>query len=293
MSPRATTLLAVPNLSEGRDDAAIDAIGQAFVAGGARLLDVHRDRDHHRSVFTLAAPPGHLSAAVLAGAREATARIDMRDHHGVHPRVGALDVAPIVHVDPGARGAACVEALLLGDELARELDLPVLLYGELAGGRPRADLRRGGVEELARRIEAGDVAPDFGPRNPHPSAGFTLVAARPPLVAFNLLLEPGASHEQARDIAANIREGGPQGLPGVRAIGLWLPSSDAAQVSLNVEDPATTPLARVVEAVRADAPVARAELVGLAPRAAFDGFPVDLPIPGFDPARHLIENALA
>ena len=217
MSPGETTLLAVPNVSEGRDAAAIDAIGQAFVAGGARLLDIHRDPDHHRSVFTLAAPPGHLSAAVLAGAREATARIDMRDHQGVHPCVGALDVAPIVYVDPSARGAACAEALVLGDELARELDLPVLLYGELAGDRTRADLRRGGAGELARRIEAGELAPDFGPRQPHLSAGFTLVAARPPLVAFNLLLEPGASHEQARDIAANIREGGADGLPGVRA----------------------------------------------------------------------------
>lgn len=263
------------------------------MAGGARLLDVHRDRDHNRSVFTVAAKPGALATAVLAGAREAIARVDMRDHQGVHPRVGAVDVAPVVHVNPETRGAACAEALVLGDELARELELPVLFYGELAGGRTRADLRRGGAEELAQRIQAGEIAPDFGPRRPHPSAGFTLVAARPPLVAFNLLLEATATQEQAQAIASNIREGGPQGLPGVRAIGLWLESSQAAQVSLNVENPTDTPLAYVVEAVRAHAPVSRAELVGLAPKQAFVRFPTDLPIPGFDPARHLIENALA
>jgi glutamate formiminotransferase len=263
------------------------------VAGGARLLDVHRDADHHRSVFTLAAAAGALAAGVLAGAREAVARVDMSDHQGVHPCIGALDVAPIVYTHPSARGAACVEALVLGDELARELELPVLLYGELAGGRTRAEIRRGGAEQLAQRIQAGEIAPDFGPRGLHPSAGATLVATRPPLVAFNLRLEPSATHAQARDIAARIREGGPDGLPGVRAIGLWLESAQAAQLSLNIEDPTNTPLAQVVEAVRLHAPVAQAELVGLAPRAAFEGFPTDLPIPGFDPARHLIENALA
>jgi len=287
------TLLAVPNVSEGRDDKTIDAIGQAFVAGGGRLLDIHRDRDHHRSVFTLAAPAGELAAAMLAGAQEAVDRIDLRDHHGVHPCVGALDVAPVIHVNLQTRGAACAEALVLGDELARQLELPVLLYGELADGRTRADIRRGGPDQLARRIQAGELVPDFGPRRPHRSAGATLVAARPPLVAFNLLLEPTVTHEQAREVARRVREGGPDGLPGVRAIGLWLERRSAAQVSFNVEDPKATPLGRVVQAVRAHVPIAEGELVGLAPQAAFEGFPPDLPLPGFDPARHLIENALA
>jgi glutamate formiminotransferase / 5-formyltetrahydrofolate cyclo-ligase len=287
-----TPLLAVPNVSEGRDQGVIAAIGAAFEAGGARLLDVHVDPDHHRSVFTLAAAPGALAKALLTGARDVLARVDMSRHTGVHPCVGALDVAPVVHLDAQRRGAACAEALVVGDELARTLAIPVLLYGALAGGRTRADLRRGGLEELSRRLAGGELRPDFGPPHAHPSAGATLVGARPPLVAFNLLLEPSASHDDARAVAARIRDGGEEGLPGLRAIGLWLSHERAAQVSFNVEDPLSVPLRDVVAAVRAHVPVAGAELVGLAPRAAFDGFPEDVPIPGFDPERHLIENVL-
>ena len=142
------------------------------------------------------------------------------------------------------------------------------------------------------RMASGELEPDFGPDRPHPTAGAALVGARPPLVAFNLLLAPPATLDDARAIAAAVREGGAEGLVGVRAIGLPLASRDAVQVSLNVEDPVATPLRAVVAAVRRHAAIAEAELVGLAPRAAFDGFPDDVPIPGFDPARHLIENAL-
>lgn len=285
-----TTLLAVPNVSEGRDGSALAAIGEAFAAGGARVLDVHADPDHHRAVFTLAGAPGQLAPAVLAGAREALARIDVSAHDGAHPRVGAVDVAPVVHLDGEARGAACAEALVLGDLLGRELDLPVLMYGALAGGRTRAELRRGGADALGDRLRAGELHPDFGPADRHPTGGVVLVAARPPLVAFNLELAPPASADDARRIAASIREGGPDGLVGVRALGLELAQRGIAQVSTNVEDPRATPLAVVVAAVRAHAPVAAAELVGLAPAAAFDGFPDDVPIPGYDPARHLIER---
>jgi glutamate formiminotransferase / 5-formyltetrahydrofolate cyclo-ligase len=285
-------LLAAPNVSEGRDQGVVAAIGGAFETGGARLLDVHVDPDHNRSVFTLAAAPGALAPALVAGARDAAARIDMNRHEGVHPCVGAVDVAPVVHLDAARRGAASAEALVAADELARALNVPVLLYGALAGGRTRAELRRGGLEELARRLAAGELCPDFGPPVAHPSAGATLVAARPPLVAFNLVLATPASLEDARAIAARVREGGEEGLAGVRAIGLWLAHERAAQVSFNVENPETTPLRDVVAAVRAHAPVSAAELVGLAPRVAFEGFPADIPVPGFDPARHLIENAL-
>jgi glutamate formiminotransferase/glutamate formiminotransferase/formiminotetrahydrofolate cyclodeaminase len=279
-------------VSEGRDVAALEAIGEAFAAGGARVLDVHADPDHHRAVFTLAGAPGQLAPAVLAGARAALERIDVSAHDGVHPRVGALDVAPVVHLDADARGAACAEALVLGDLLGRELDLPVLLYGALAGGRTRAELRRGGAEALGDRLRQGELHPDFGPAERHPTGGVALVAARPPLVAFNLELAAPASVDDARRIAARIREGGTDGLAGVRALGLALAQRGIAQVSTNVEDPRVTPLAAVVEAVRAHAPVAAAELVGLAPAAAFDGFPDDVPIPGHDPARHHIERAL-
>jgi glutamate formiminotransferase/glutamate formiminotransferase/formiminotetrahydrofolate cyclodeaminase len=286
------TLLAVPNVSEGRDGAVIEAIADAFVAGGARLLDVHVDSDHHRSVFTLAGVPGALATAVLAGARETLARVDLREHNGAHPRSGALDVAPVVHLDAGTRGAACAEALVLGDLLGRELDLPVLLYGSLGDGRTRAQVRRGGLEALERRLRDGELAPDFGPAVPRPASGATLVAARPPLVAFNVELAPPATIVEAKAIAARIREGGAEGLAGVRAIGLELAGRGRAQVSFNVEDPGRTPLAAVVAAVRRQAPVATGELVGLAPAEAFAGFPDDVPLPGFQPARHLIERAL-
>ncbi len=287
-------LLAVPNFSEGRDDATIDAIGHALAGGGdVHLLATHRDPDHNRCVFTLAGEPGTLAPALLAGARVAVERIDLRAHEGVHPHVGALDVAPLVHLTQADRGAACAEALVTSDLLARGLDLPILLYGALAQGRTRAELRRGGPAELARRLDAHELVPDFGPRRAHPSAGATLVAARRPLVAFNVTLRPPADLATAREIAARIREGGPEGLPGLRAIGLQLDRQQEVQVSMNVEQPQLTPLRDVVAAIARHAEPATAELVGLAPEAAFDGFPANLPIPGFDLDAHLIERAVA
>lgn len=289
-----TPILAVPNVSEGRDLETIGAIGEAFDGAGARLLDVHSDADHHRSVYTLAGEPGRLAHALLAGFAVAQRRIDISDGRGQHPHVGAIDVAPIVHLDGETRGAACAEALLLGDLIAERLQVPVLLYGELAGGRVRAELRRGGPLALARRIESGELAPDFGPGRLHPTAGATLLAARPPLVAFNLELAPPASLTDARRIAALVREGGAEGLTGVRAIGITLRRAGAqvAQVSFNVERPHQTPLRLLTDAVSRHAKIARAELVGLAPKEAFEGFPRDVPIPGYDPARHLLQNAL-
>lgn len=288
------TLLAVPNFSEGRDEETIDALGHALTsAGDVRLLATHRDPDHNRCVFTLAGAPSTLAPALLAGARVAVERIDLRHHAGVHPHVGALDVAPIVHLTHADRGAACAEALVTADLLARHLRLPVLMYGALAQGRARAELRRGGPAELARRLSAGELHPDFGAAHAHPSAGATLCAARPPLVAFNVTLRPPATLDTARAIAARIREGGAEGLPGLRAIGLMLDRQQEVQVSMNVERPDLTPLCEVVAAIARHAEPASAELVGLAPEAAFAGFPPDLPIPGFDPDAHLIERALA
>ncbi len=282
------TLLAVPNVSEGRDHAAIKSIGAALATANTRLLDVHSDPDHHRSVFTLAGEPGTLAGAVLAGAREAKARIDLSRHKGAHPRVGAIDVAPIVYLRDSDRGAACAEALVLGDLLGHELGLPVFLYGPLADDRTRSELRRGGPAALAARVAANELRPDFGPRELHPSAGAVLVAARRPLVAFNVELEPPATLQDAKAIAASVREGGPGGLRSVRAIGCWLEHRRVAQVSTNVEDHLATPLRAVIEAICARAPVAGAELVGLAPRAAFEDFPQGVPVAG----RALIEDAL-
>jgi glutamate formiminotransferase / 5-formyltetrahydrofolate cyclo-ligase len=297
-------LLGVPNVSEGRATETIAAIGAAFARDGARLVDVHSDPDHHRSVFTLAATQGALADALLSGAAAAVERIDVmsRGAHerGQHPHVGAVDVAPVVYLRPEDRGAACAEALVLAERTGEELGVPVFLYGELTaeGSHPwrsRAELRRGGAQGLAARMAGTDgrppLRPDFGPPRLHPRAGATLVAAREPLVAFNLQLAPGATLGHARAIAAAIREGGEQGIPGLRAIGVAL-GGGIAQVSMNVERPLEVPLASIVEAVRGHARIASAELVGLAPARALEGFPDDLPMPGFDPARHVIENAL-
>jgi len=284
-------LLAVPNVSEGRDADVIEAIGQGFAP--ARLLDLHGDTDHHRSVFTLAASPAELPEALLGGAREAVARIDLRDHHGLHPRVGALDVMPVVYLDDGQRGAACAAVLTAAGLIGEELGVPVVLYGELAT-RPehlrRSDLRAGGREGIAARLEAGEVVPDYGPPRAHPTAGAVLAEARPPLVAFNVDLDSD-DLELAQRIAVGLRESG-GGLPGVRALGLYLPERGRAQVSTNVEDHRLTPLREVLEAVRSQAPVAEAELVGLAPKAAFARFPEDVSLRGFSPERHLIEYVL-
>jgi glutamate formiminotransferase / 5-formyltetrahydrofolate cyclo-ligase len=208
---------------------------------------------------------------VLDGAREAVARIDIRCHAGVHPRVGAVDVAPVVYLYREQRGAAVAEALILADRLADELKLPVYLYGLLAGGRTRAALRKGGPEALIAR-----TPPDAGPRELHPTAGAVLVAARPPLAAFNV--ELNASLETAKEIAARIRA--PGGLEGVRALGLRLERQGIVQVSTNIEDLDRTTPADVVAAIRAHAEVTGAELIAPAPRSAFESFPPDVPLRG-------------
>jgi glutamate formiminotransferase/glutamate formiminotransferase/formiminotetrahydrofolate cyclodeaminase len=292
-------LVAVPNVSEGRDPAAIAAIGGAYDRGGAaraRVLDVHADPDHHRTVHTIAGVAGALADALLAGAQEAIARIDLGAPRGLHPHVGALDVCPVVHLDDDRRGAAILEALAVADGLGR-LGLPVFLYGELGDGRTRAQVRRGGPAELARRMAAGELVPDFGPARPHPTAGAVLVAARPPLLAFNVELAAPATVEHARAIAAAVREGGTDGLPGVRAIGLGLEHAEGlaaggmpvAQVSCNVEDHRAVPLADLVRRIALHAPVSACEVVGLPPAAAFEGFPEGVVIRN----RRTIEDAVA
>jgi glutamate formiminotransferase len=280
-------LVAVPNVSEGRDLAVLDAIAAAF-SSAARLVDRHVDPDHHRAVFTLAGAPGRLAEAMLAGGREALARIDLDAPRGVHPHVGALDVAPIVFFAPELRGAACAEALVTAELLGSELRLPVFLYGALAGGRTRAELRRGGREALGERITSGELTPDFGPARLHPTAGATLVAARPPLVAFNVELAGPADLARAKEIAGRVRE------PGVlSAIGVTLASrGGVAQVSMNVEDPFALSLAAIVERVAKHAAVSAAEIVGLVPRVALERFPAGLELRGFDRSRQVAENAL-
>ena len=274
-----TLLTAVPNVSDGTDLAALTAVGAAFEqGGGAHLLaEPHSDPDHGRTVFTLAGEPGQIASALVGGARAALERFDLTDHLGSHPNVGVVDVVPLVFLDEARRGAAMAEALVTADLLARELDLPIFLYGALADGRTRAELRRGGISGLTARIASGELRPDFGPHEVDPSKGVTLVGARPPLVAFNVELAAPATLADAKAIAAQLREGGESGLPGLKAIGLELPArGGVAQVSMNIEDHGALVLADVVAAISDRAEVSEAELVGLAPRAAFDRWPEPL-----------------
>jgi glutamate formiminotransferase len=289
-------LLAVPNVSEGRDAARIAALERAF-AEGVALLDRHSDADHNRTVFTLAGAAPALRSALARGAAEAVRSIDMTAHEGVHPAIGALDVCPIVWPAPEQHAPARALAIEVAGDLGG-LGVPVFLYGELAAGPEqveRAHFRNGGLVELRLRMEAGELAPDRGPALPHRSAGATLVTARPPLGAFNVELDSG-DLDLARAVAAGLRESG-GGPPGVRAIGLPL-ASGRTQVSANVHDPVATPLGEVVERVRTLAaplgarPV-EAELIGLVPAAALAGYPEDVPIRDFDPERQTIERRLA
>jgi glutamate formiminotransferase / 5-formyltetrahydrofolate cyclo-ligase len=289
-------LLAVPNVSEGRDATRIAALERSF-ATGVELLDRHSDADHNRTVFTLAGRPEALSAALVGGAADAAAAINMETHQGVHPAIGALDVCPLVWVSPGDRDAARAAALDLAGAIG-EIGIPVFLYGELASGAEhveRAYFRNGGLAELWLRMEAGELRPDRGPDAPHRTAGATLVTARPPLGAFNVELDSD-DVEIARSVAAGLRESG-GGLTGVRAIGLPL-SGGRAQVATNVHDPTAVPLAAVVERVRELAtplgarPV-EAELIGLIPAAALSDYPEDAPIRDFDPELRTIEARLA
>jgi glutamate formiminotransferase / 5-formyltetrahydrofolate cyclo-ligase len=289
-------LLAVPNVSEGRDAALIESLERSFSAS-VELLDRHSDRDHNRTVFTLAGEPTALITALLQGAAEAAAAIDMSTYEGLHPAIGALDVCPLVWIEPGMRDLARETALETAGKIG-ELGVPVFLYGELASDPAhveRAYFRNGGLAELWVRMEAGELRADWGPGMPHRTAGATLVTARPPLAAFNVELDSG-DLELARSVAAGLRESG-GGLRGVRAIGLPL-AAGCVQVSTNVHDPASISLGTVVERIRLlAAPLGarptEAELVGLIPAAALVDYPADVPIRDFDPDLRTIERRIA
>jgi glutamate formiminotransferase len=280
-------LESVPNFSEGRDRETIDAIGNGL-AEHAHLLDVHADADHNRSVFTVVGDDADLVAGLVEAVAVARERIDLRRHEGAHPRIGAADVVPLVPIAPAdmerARAAAQQAAARIG-----ESGLPVFVYG--GPGRGPAFFRRGGPEELQRRIDSGELVPDFGPSQLDPSAGAVLVGARRPLIAFNVNLASD-DVEVARTIAALVRESG-GGFPGVRALGLDLPRAGVVQVSMNVEDWEAAALhdivARIVEEAAArGVEVIGSELVGLMPAgAAAAAAGAMLRIEGFDASRVL------
>jgi glutamate formiminotransferase len=280
-------LESVPNFSEGRDKATIDAIGAAL-SQRARLLDVHTDADHNRSVFTLVGSEAELQEALAAGCAVAAERIDLRRHDGAHPRIGAADVVPIVPLRTEDMERARLAAVAVGERIAAEVGLPVFLYAPPERGP--AFYRRGGTDGLAARLESGELRPDFGPSRLHESAGGVIVGARGPLIAFNVNLrgELGA----ARAIAAVVREKG-GGFPGVRALGLDLPRAGLVQVSMNVEDWEAAALHDIVDRIAVEAAghgaeVVGSELVGLMPAgAAAAAAGAMLRIDGFDESRVL------
>jgi glutamate formiminotransferase len=284
----------VPNFSEGRNTETISALGDALGLH-ARVLDVHSDPDHHRSVFTLVGGEVSLVEALLAGIACARDRIDLRRHQGAHPRIGAADVIPVVALDPSDRERARDLALRLAERIGAELGLPVFLYGESAPGRGPAFYRRGGPELLQRRIDAGELSPDFGPSRLDERAGGVIVGARRPLIAFNVNL---ATEDVAiaREIAGVVRERD-GGFPGVRALGLFLPRAGRAQISMNVEDFEAAALHEIVERIELEAmhrgtEIVGAELVGLMPAgAAVAAAGTVLRIDGFDPS-HVLELRL-
>lgn len=285
----------VPNVSEGRDGAVLDALVAAIAAvPGVTLADVHADPDHHRSVFTFLGAPDAVEAAALALAARALALVDMRRHHGAHPRVGALDVLPFVPLAGAAMADAVALARRAGHAIGARHALPVYYYGAAAtrpDRRTAGGFRRGGYEGLATRLATPEGAPDDGVARFDPRAGAVLVGAREVLVAFNVWLD-GADVAVAREIARRVRESS-GGLPAVQAIGVLLERRGVAQVSTNLLDHRRTPIPRVFdrvveEARRLGAGVRRAELVGLAPRAAFAGrAPESVGLADFDRARAL------
>jgi glutamate formiminotransferase len=285
----ALPLESVPNFSEGRDSATIEALATAL-AGRVELLDVHADADHNRSVFTVVGEQEELVDALLAGIACARDRIDLREHEGAHPRIGAADVVPLVPIHPADMPRAREAALELGGRIGAELGLPVFLYGELAPGRGPAFFRRGGPAELQKRIDAGEIDPDYGPKRLDDSAGGVLVGARRPLIAFNINLR--GNLDTAQQIAGAVRESG-GGFPGVRALGLDLPTAGLVQVSMNVEDWEAAALHDIVsriegEAQARNAEVVGSELVGLMPAgAAAAAAGAMLRIEGFDSSRVL------
>jgi glutamate formiminotransferase/glutamate formiminotransferase/formiminotetrahydrofolate cyclodeaminase len=289
-------LESVPNFSEGRNTDTIAAL-RAALAGSADVLDVHADADHNRSVFTLVADDDDLVDSLLAGIACARERIDLRAHTGAHPRIGAADVVPVVPVQPADDERARRAAHRLAERVGEELELPVFLYGQSAPGRGPAFFRRGGPTELQRRIDDGELVPDYGPRRLDARAGGVIVGARRPLIAFNVNLRT-ADVEIARAIAACVREKD-GGFPGVRALGLALPRAGHVQVSMNVEDYEAAALHDVVARVEAEAAargvaVGGSELVGLMPAAAAAAAAgAMLRIHGFDGSRLLELRLLA
>ncbi|MBI4240733.1 MAG: glutamate formimidoyltransferase [Candidatus Rokubacteria bacterium] len=289
----------VPNVSEGRDRRAVEGFAAAVGSvAGVRLADLHMDPDHHRSVLTFLGAPEAVERAALALAEAVLSTIDMTTHQGVHPRMGALDVLPFVPLREMTMGETAELARRVGRRLAERFDLPVYFYAEAALSPERQQLspiRRGQYEGLAQKLADPAWRPDAGPARFNPRSGATAVGARGILVAFNVWLDT-KDLDAARDIARIIRESS-GGLPGIQAMGVPLPRRGIVQVSLNLLDYQRASIPRVfgliqAEAARRGVTLMRGELVGLAPRLAFEGrSPESVGLTAFTPAK-LLETYL-
>ena len=289
----------VPNVSEGRDGGVLRRLGEAVDHAGARLVDVHSDVDHHRSVFTFLGAPDAVERAALALGRLAVELIDLRRHAGVHPRIGAVDVMPFVPLGGLSMAEAVTIAHRAGRAFASETGVPVFFYEEAAllpGRRDMPELRAGGFERLAERVASPLWRPDAGPVAPHPTAGATVVGARKFLIAYNINLntpDMGIANKIAK--AIRFSSGG---LRFAKAMGVDLKARGLAQVSINMTDFEQTPLHRVFETVKREAErygclIVGSEIVGLLPKKAIE-MTADfyLQLENFSPAQ-VLENRLA
>ena len=268
-------LEAVPNVSEGRRSEVIDTLTAALTdTPGVTLLDSASDAAHNRTIFTLVGDAAAVRAAVLALYAAAVPRIDLRSHTGEHPRIGAVDVVPLVPLDPMDMPRCVAVATELAAAVARRFDIPVYLYEDAAQTPDRRRLetiRRGGFEGLTTKMRAGKWRPDFGPPGPHPTAGASAIGARRILIAYNVNLRTD-DLDVAKRIARSVRASN-GGLAAVKAIGVRTNQPGVVQVSINLVDYERTPLHRVFAAVRCEAErlgvgIRNSEIVGLIPAGA-------------------------
>ncbi|HET6454496.1 MAG TPA: glutamate formimidoyltransferase [Armatimonadota bacterium] len=274
----------VPNFSEGRNEAVVEAIvSAARGASEVTIADYSFDPDHNRMVLSLLGTPEEIRAAVHAAAEQATKLIDLRSHIGAHPRVGAVDVVPLVPI----RGVTMEDCVVLSYEIGHDLadlGIPVYFYEESATAAHRTNLshiRRGGFEGLSQHHLDHDWAPDIGPHEAHATAGASVVGARGPLVAYNVNLNT-KDMEIAQAIVRKIRSG-EAGLEGVKSMSVWLATQGKAQVSMNITKPHLTSLKQVFDFVESQAAVidAESEIIGLASERYLGCTPQELKATGF------------
>ena len=290
----------VPNISEGRRDDVIQAIVDALSAvPGAVLLDHSSDRDHNRTVLTLAGTAAGLRHAVRTLFGLALEHIDLRQHHGSHPRMGAVDVVPFIPIRNATMADCVALAQEVGQMVAADFGVPVFLYADAAtspGRKILSNIRKGEFEKMAAKLAKPEWTPDFGPIAPHPSAGVSAVGARFFLIAYNLQLDT-PDVKIATAIARSLRESSGS-MTNLQAMGVYLEDRNQAQVSMNLLNYEKTPVYRVqemvkIEAARYGARVVGAEIVGLVPQAALlDAAAHYLQIENWSD-RLVLENAVA